>query len=182
MIKQLVLIGAAGALALTACSSSKKSGGSTPPPAPPSSSAASTPTTSTASAPSSSAAAAAVAISVAQTGKGPALVGPNGHALYTYDPDSATSSSCSGACAANWPPLVGTPQPGAGLDASEFGTITRDDGSMQITYDKHPLYYYVKDATSTDATGDGVGGVWHLAKPDDSAGSSSSADDGGHGY
>lgn len=187
MIKQLALVGAAGVLALTACSSSEKSGGSTPPPPPPSSSAASTPTTSTASTPSSSVAAEAVPISVAKTSKGSALVGPNGHALYTYDPDTATVSSCSGQCAAAWPPLVGTPQPGAGLTAADFDTIKRDDGSMQITYNQHPLYYYVKDESASDVTGDGdgVGGVWHLATSDGSAGGApSSSDDngGGRGY
>jgi predicted lipoprotein with Yx(FWY)xxD motif len=182
MIKQLVLVaGCAGALAVTACSSSKKSGSTTPPPAPASSSSAASPTTSSASTPSSSAAAAAVAISVAKTSKGSALVGPTGHVLYRYDPDTATSSSCSGGCASLWPPLVGTPAPGAGLKADDFGTIKRDDGSMQVTYDHHPLYYYAKDDEADDVYGDGIGGVWHLAKSDEVADSSSS-DDSGNGY
>jgi predicted lipoprotein with Yx(FWY)xxD motif len=114
--------------------------------------------------PSSTPAAAAVAIAVAKTSKGSALAGPNGHVLYTYDPDTATASSCTGGCATKWPPLVGTPQPGAGLDAAEFGTIMRADGSKQVTYDHHPLYYYAKDEDAEDVYGDGVGGVWHLAK------------------
>jgi predicted lipoprotein with Yx(FWY)xxD motif len=184
MIKQLVLVGAAGALALTACSSSKKTA-STPAPTLPATSVASSPSSS-ASTPSSTAAGAAVTISIAKTSKGSALVGPNGHALYRYDPDTGTASSCTGGCASLWPPLVGTPHPAAGLDASDFGTIKRDDGSMQITYDKHPLYYYAKDEDSEDVYGDGIGGVWHLAKSDDDGGSSmsSSSDDngGGKGY
>ena len=151
MIKQLILVaGTASALALTACSSSHKGGSSTPPPAPS----------------SSSPAGATVAIAVAKTSKGNALAGPNGHVLYTYDPDTATASSCTTGCATAWPPLVGTPQPAAGLDAAGFGTITRADGSKQITYDHHPLYYYAKDEDSEDVYGDGVGGVWHLAKAD----------------
>ncbi|HEY3718438.1 MAG TPA: hypothetical protein VGL39_28285 [Jatrophihabitantaceae bacterium] len=172
MIKQLVLVaGTAGALALTACSSSgNKSGSSTTPPPPASST--------TSSPPSSTPVGGAVAVSVAKTSKGDALVGPNGHVLYTYDPDTATKSSCDGGCATAWPPLVGTSQPGSGLDASEFGTITRSDGSMQVTYDHHPLYYFAKDADSEDVYGDGVGGTWHLAKHAEASSSSSSANDG----
>jgi predicted lipoprotein with Yx(FWY)xxD motif len=185
MIKQLALVaGCVGALALTACSSGKKTGSTPPPPTPPSSSSSSVPATTTAaSTPSSTPAAAAVAISVGKTGKGQALVGPNGHVLYTYDPDTATSSSCSGECASSWPPLVGTPHPGPGLKADDFGTITRADGSKQVTYDHHPLYYFAKDKDGEDVYGDGVGGVWHLAKSDDAGGAgasmSSSSDNGG---
>src|SRR5882762_1042747 len=173
MIKRLVLVGGmAGALALTACSSSGDKGGSSTTPPPPASS-------TTGSSPSSTPAGGAVAVSVAKTSKGDALVGPNGHVLYTYDPDTATKSNCDGGCATDWPPLVGTAQPGSGLDASEFGTITRADGSMQVTYEHHPLYYYGKDTDSEDVYGDGVGGTWHLAKHDEPSGASSSA---GNGY
>jgi predicted lipoprotein with Yx(FWY)xxD motif len=181
MIKQLALVaGCVGALALTACSSSKKSGS---PPPPSSSSSSSAPATTTApSTPSSTPAAAAVAISVAKTSKGQALVGPNGHVLYTYDPDTATSSACSAGCATAWPPLVGIPHPGAGLKADDFGTITRTDGSKQVTYDQHPLYYFAKDKDGEDVYGDGVGGVWHVAKSADSAGGSKSSSSGNGGY
>lgn len=179
MIKAILAVGAAGALALTACSSSKSGGGSTPPPV-----SAGDPSTSVASTPSSTAAGAAVAVAVAKTSKGDALVGPNGHALYTYDPDTATASNCTGGCASAWPPLTGTAQPGSGLDASAFGTITRSDGSTQITYNQHPLYYYAQDSAAGDVTGDGVGGVWHLATSAAASGadSSSAAGGGGGGY
>lgn len=178
MIKAILAVGAVGALALTACSSSK-SGGSTAPLA-----SAGSPSTSTASTPSSSAANAAVTVSIAKTSKGNTLVGPNGRSLYTYAPDTATASNCSGGCASTWPPLVGTAQPGAGLEASEFGTVTRSDGSTQITYDKHPLYYYSQDSAAGDINGDGIEGVWHLATTDSAEGgaSSSSSTSGGGGY
>jgi len=186
MIKQLALVaGCAGALALTACSSSKKSESTPPPSAPPSSSTSTAPATTAPSTPSSTPAAAAVAISVAKTSKGQALVGPNGHVLYVYDPDTATSSSCSGECATAWPPLVGTPHPGAGLKADDFGTIARADGSKQVTYDHHPLYYFARDKDGEDVYGDGVGGVWHLAKSDNVGGASasmSSSSGNGGGY
>ena len=179
MIKQLVLVtGTAGALALTACSSSKKDSPAAPPPPPASSTAGSTTPPAT---PSSTPAGAAAAISVAKTSKGTALVGPNGHVLYTYDPDTTTASNCTGGCATAWPPLVGTPQPGAGLHAGNFGTITRADGSKQVTFDNHPLYYYSQDTSASDASGDGFGGVWHLAKSDDSASTSASSSTDGNG-
>jgi len=57
---------------------------------------------------------------------------------------------------------------------SEFGTITRPDGSKQVTYHHHPLCYYAKDEDSEDIYGDGVGGVWHLAKVESDERSSSS--------
>jgi predicted lipoprotein with Yx(FWY)xxD motif len=165
MIKRLLLLGAAGALALTACSSSHNGGSSTP------QSTASTSATTASSTPAGG----AVTITLADTSKGEALAGPNGRVLYTYDPDTATASNCIGSCAVTWPPLTGTPQPSAGLDDSGFGTITRPDGSKQVTYDHHPLYYYAKDADSQDIYGDGVGGVWHLAKVSPDASSSSSS-------
>jgi predicted lipoprotein with Yx(FWY)xxD motif len=179
MIKAILLLGAAGTLALTACSSSHKN----TPPAPPLP-ASNSPTTA-----ASASASGAVAVTIAKTSKGNALVGPNGHVLYTYDPDTATSSSCTGGCAANWPPLLGTARPAAGLEGSEFGTVTREDGAKQVTYDHHPLYYYARDEDGEDVYGDGVGGVWHLAKPGSEGGASSggasassSADNGGGGY
>ena len=169
MIKGLLLLGAAGALALTACSSSHKSGSSAPP---------SPSSTSTVATPSSTPAGGAITITLATTSKGEALAGPNGHVLYTYDPDTASASNCTGGCAVLWPPLVGTPQPSAGLDDSEFSTITRPDGAKQVTYEHHPLYYYAKDADSEGVYGDGVDGVWHLAKVNSQESSSSS----GNGY
>jgi predicted lipoprotein with Yx(FWY)xxD motif len=169
MLKGLLLLGAAGALALTACSSNHQGGSSTPP---------STPSTSSATTASSTPVGGAVTITLAATSKGEALAGPNGHVLYTYDPDTATASNCIGSCAVTWPPLVGTPQPSAGLDDSGFATIARPDGSRQITYDHRPLYYYAKDADSEDIYGDGVDGAWHLAKVSSDERSSS----GGTGY
>jgi predicted lipoprotein with Yx(FWY)xxD motif len=114
------------------------------------------------------------------------LTGPNGHALYFYDPDTSTASKCTDACATTWPPLVGTPSAGAGLEASELTTMSRSDGSTQVAYDGHPLYYYAKDTDAEDMYGEGVGGVWHLATTTGSSGggasSSSSSGKYGSGY
>ena len=86
-----------------------------------------------------------------------------GMTLYTFDRDVAGSgkSVCNGQCAANWPPLV------AGADAKASGdwsVLTRDDGVKQWAYNGKPLYLWVKDQKPGDKTGDGVQGVWHIAK------------------
>ena len=71
-------------------------------------------------------------------------------------------SNCNGPCATNWPPMM------ASADAKDMGAftvITRDDGSKQWAHKGMPVYGWVKDAKAGDVTGDGVGGVWHIAKP-----------------
>jgi predicted lipoprotein with Yx(FWY)xxD motif len=101
-------------------------------------------------------------------GIGTYLAGPTRLALYTFDNDSAGSSSCTASCAETWPPLTiamgETPSAPASVPR-ELGTLERDDGSLQVTYDGKPLYYYSGDGALYDTTGDGVAGVWHLARP-----------------
>jgi predicted lipoprotein with Yx(FWY)xxD motif len=89
------------------------------------------------------------------------LTGPNGHTLYTKSGDTATSSTCTGDCATNWPPLpitAGQQVVGGTGVMGTFGTLIRADGSTQVTYVGLPLYYWVKDTNPGDATGNGVGG------------------------
>lgn len=92
----------------------------------------------------------------------------NGMTLYTYASDSAGVSTCTGSCATTWPPYT---VPSAGdihVPANITGnvsTITRADGTLQVTYNGMPLYFYAKDTKPGDATGQGVGGVWFVAKP-----------------
>ena len=96
------------------------------------------------------------------------LVGADGRTLYMFDRDTATSSACTGGCSQAWPPFVveAGEQATAGAGASgAIATITRDDGTIQVTYAGHPLYYYGGDAASGDTNGDGVSGVWHVARP-----------------
>jgi len=116
----------------------------------------------------SEAAAGSVEITVVETSAGSALAGEDGMTLYTFDEDSEGVSACSGSCVENWPPLVvdedGDATAGEGV-TGEIATITRDDGSTQVTYDGAPLYYFAGDAASGDANGDGVGGIWHIAVP-----------------
>jgi len=100
------------------------------------------------------------------------VTGKDGLALYVFEPDSGGTSACSGTCAENWPPLTATMlddvSAGAGITGA-LGTITRDDGSLQITLAGRPLYYFKGDAAAGDVNGQGINGVWFLAGPDGSS-------------
>lgn len=100
------------------------------------------------------------------TSVGEALTTADGMTLYLFTPDSATSSACTGGCATAWPPLAGPAVGGEGLDAAQFGTITRDDGSVQATYFGHPLYLFSGDTAPGDANGQGSGGSWFAITAD----------------
>ena len=95
------------------------------------------------------------------------LVDAKGKSLYLYTKDTPGTSTCTGTCATNWPPLLtsGTPVAGTGVDATKFGTTTRADGTTQVTYNGWPLYYYAKDQNAGDMGGQGVGNVWYLVSP-----------------
>ena len=91
-----------------------------------------------------------------------------GRTLYLYTKDKGTTSACYGACATAWPPLLTTGPvsiSGKYTVASDLGTITRTDGTKQVTYGGHPLYYYEGDSAPGQTKGQGVGGVWFLIGP-----------------
>jgi predicted lipoprotein with Yx(FWY)xxD motif len=96
------------------------------------------------------------------------LVGPNGMTLYIFTKDTPGVSNCSGDCAAKWPPLTvaagATPTLQLGL-MGKLGTITRADGTTQVTFNDMPLYYWASDTQPGDATGQGVGSVWYVVQP-----------------
>jgi predicted lipoprotein with Yx(FWY)xxD motif len=130
-----------------------------------------TPAAATAAAPSTAASAAAGGgVSVTETtALGKFLAGPDGKTLYLYSPDTeANKSTCVDACAANWPPLTATggtaPAAGPGVTGT-LATFARPDGSMQVSYNGKPLYYFIKDAKPGDTNGEGVAGKWTVAKP-----------------
>jgi predicted lipoprotein with Yx(FWY)xxD motif len=92
------------------------------------------------------------------------LANSKGFTLYWFVPDTATSSKCYGSCAVYWPPVIGTAAAGAGLPGTT-AVIARTDGSMQLTYDGHPLYTYIADTAPGQANGNNInlnGGVWHV--------------------
>jgi predicted lipoprotein with Yx(FWY)xxD motif len=90
------------------------------------------------------------------------LTNGKGFVLYSFAPDTPTTSKCYGTCAAYWPPAIGTAAAGAGLPGTTT-TIKRSDGSLQLTYDGHPLYTYIGDSAPGQASGNNVnlnGGLW----------------------
>jgi len=96
------------------------------------------------------------------------VTGNNGMTLYVFDKDVAGSgkSTCNGACAENWPPLVASDFAMASEGGSaDLTLITRDNGKQQWALKGKPLYYWANDKKPGDKTGDGVKGVWHVAKP-----------------
>jgi predicted lipoprotein with Yx(FWY)xxD motif len=96
------------------------------------------------------------------------LVDDKGMTLYLFTKDTANTSNCYEKCATAWPPLLttGNPVAGEGLDASKLSTTTRTDGSVQVTYNSWPLYYYEKDKAPGDVTGQEVGDVWFVVSPE----------------
>jgi predicted lipoprotein with Yx(FWY)xxD motif len=96
----------------------------------------------------------------------PFLVDQQGRALYLYTSDTQNggSSTCTAECLTQWQPVIvtGTPQAGNGVDTSLLGTITREDGTLQATYNGWPLYTYAGDTSPGTTSGQGMGGAWFL--------------------
>jgi predicted lipoprotein with Yx(FWY)xxD motif len=91
------------------------------------------------------------------------LTNAKGFTLYWFAPDTATTSKCTGSCAAYWPPVFGTPRAGPGL-TGRLGIISRPGGGVQATYDGHPLYSYIGDNSPGQANGNNLdlnGGLWY---------------------
>lgn len=99
-----------------------------------------------------------------QTASGAVLADAAGMTLYVFDKDADGVSACYDKCAANWPPLMA---PAGATPADGFGLTERKDGAMQWTYAGRPLYLWVKDTKPGEMTGDGVNGVWHVARLQD---------------
>jgi predicted lipoprotein with Yx(FWY)xxD motif len=140
---------AALALALSACASSSSS---------------SSPTTTAPAAGASSPAAASGNTVNMTTINGTAVVtNSKGMTLYWFAPDTSTTSKCTGSCSTYWPPVTGPVTAGSGVTGT-LSVITRSDGTMQATYDGHPLYTYVGDTAAGQAKGNGLnlsGGLWY---------------------
>jgi predicted lipoprotein with Yx(FWY)xxD motif len=122
-------------------------------------------------APSTAAATPATGIGTAALAPGTALVDGNGRTLYLFEADTATTSTCAGPCAQVWPPLLahGYPPTASGAaQAQLFGTTARGDGTRQVTYNGHPLYYFAGDNAPGDTHGQGLnqfGGGWYVLTP-----------------
>jgi predicted lipoprotein with Yx(FWY)xxD motif len=153
----LAALALASALVLAACGSSGSSG-----------------TSSTSSAPAATSATSsarpASVVATKTSSLGTFLVDAKGRALYLWDADHGSMSTCSGACAQAWPPLTtaGMPKAGGKVKASLLGTTTRSNGSREVTYAGHPLYYYAGDSAAGQTSGQGsdsFGSPWWVVSP-----------------
>ncbi len=155
----LASLAAAAGLALTACGSDdpSPSAGS---PAPP-------PPTAVASSAAPAVEGETVSVKAATSPLGQILVDPEGRTLYAFTNDTQAQSTCTGTCAEAWPPLrvAATWTVAPGLDAGVFSTVTRDDGTLQLTAGQFPLYYFSGDARPGDVNGQGSGNVWFVVDP-----------------
>jgi predicted lipoprotein with Yx(FWY)xxD motif len=133
-------------------------------------------------------------VAVAGTALGRVLVDARGHTLYLFGKDTRGKSACAGKCVGFWPPLIasGKPFAAAGAKASLLGTTKRADGRLQVTYNHHPLYTFVKDTRKGQTNGeevDAFGAEWYavsaagakVEKADDTGGGGYPSS-GGYGY
>jgi predicted lipoprotein with Yx(FWY)xxD motif len=178
-VKRQLLIsgGAVGLLILAACgSATASSGGVTTPTAtavpsqtpvptsPPTPTATPAPT----AAPATPPPATGTVVSLRSVGGfGQILVGVNGRTLYFFLADKGMTSTCTGSCAQNWPPVTtkGAPRTMAGVSQGLLGTTRRGDGTIQVTYHGHPLYYFIADSAAGMASGEGLdafGARWEV--------------------
>ena len=169
---------AALALTVSACASSGSSStasGSTAAGSSPASSAAA----------SSPAASGGTALTARSIGGQQVLTNSAGLTLYWFVPDTSTTSKCTGSCATYWPPVTGPATAGSGVTGT-LGTITRSDGTKQVTYDGHPLYTYAGDTAPGQAKGNGLnasGGLWYeMTVSGATPAASASTGGGGGGY
>ena len=156
-----VRIGAAAAVGLlaAACGSSASSSTSTAPQG----------AAVTTGAPAASSGSGTV-ITTGTSSGGAFLTNGSGRAIYLFMADSKDKSACSSTCASIWPPVTttGAPSAAGSANASDLGTITRSDGTKQVTYDGHPLYYFSGDTGAGTDKGqgiDGFGARWWLVAP-----------------
>jgi len=157
------VIAAGITLAATACSSSLSSNGITAAPA--ASSATAQPSSPAAA--SSSTAATTIDLQSASGIDGKFLADGQGRTLYLFEADKSSTSTCTGACASAWPPATASAMPmaGGGVSQSLLGTTKRADGTEQLTYNGHPLYYFAADTGSGMAKGQGTkafGADWYV--------------------
>jgi len=153
------------ALAATACSSGSST--SSTPAAPASSATAQASSPAAPAGASSSGAAAMIKLASVSSIPGKFLVDAQGRSMYLFEADKSGTSTCTGACAAAWPPVTvsGSPQAGSGVDQALLGSVKRDDGTMQLTYNHHPLYYFAADSSAGMVTGQGskaFGAGWYV--------------------
>jgi predicted lipoprotein with Yx(FWY)xxD motif len=112
---------------------------------------------------------AAARLGVRSTEYGKALFGPSGKVVYVFGADRGSTSRCYGVCATAWPPLLtrAAPLAGHGVEAKLLGTTKRKNGTLQVTYNGHPLYYYEADKVGKVMCQHATmhGGLWLIIRP-----------------
>jgi predicted lipoprotein with Yx(FWY)xxD motif len=109
----------------------------------------------------------AATVSLRKLNVGNALVDAQGRTLYLFEADHGAMSTCNGACASLWPPATtsGKPKAGADVDAAKLGTTKRSNGTLEVTYNGHPLYRYAPDTRPGQDAGQGLnqfGAKWYV--------------------
>lgn len=112
----------------------------------------------------------AAVVSTASTGLGTVVVNSSGRTVYEFGRDTGSTSTCTGGCAAIWPPVLAPATLPASLPGitGPLGSTTRTDGGRQLTIAGHPVYTYSGDGAPGDTNGQGLqlnGGVWHAVAP-----------------
>ncbi|MFC9944019.1 hypothetical protein [Streptomyces pratensis] len=129
----------------------------------------------------------AATVSVKDGTYGKSLVDDKGRTLYVFDKDTKNKSTCTGACAKAWPPLLDTKAPTAGREVKSklLKTTTRSDGKKQVTYNGHPLYRFDEDQKAGDTNGqavDAFGAKWYLINPKGKKITTTPTNNTGNGY
>jgi predicted lipoprotein with Yx(FWY)xxD motif len=107
-------------------------------------------------------------IGTRSTSIGTILTAAGGRTVYLFEKDKGGKSSCSGACASAWMPVAAPASAGSGVTGSMLTTTTRGDGTKQVVYNGHPLYYFAADTQPTDTKGQGLhafGADWYEIGP-----------------
>jgi predicted lipoprotein with Yx(FWY)xxD motif len=163
MKRSLFFVGSSAALtgALVACSAGYTASSPTP---------SSAPRAAMSAAPTPSPSKNGTTISTASTKVGQVLVDGSGRTVYLFEADKGKDSTCYDACAQAWPPVTtsGTPHGGTGEHSALLGTTTRRNGTTQVTYNGHPLYYFIGDRKPGDIVGQGLnqfGAKWYVLSP-----------------
>jgi predicted lipoprotein with Yx(FWY)xxD motif len=107
-----------------------------------------------------SAASEGATVQISTSDLGDILTDAEGMTLYLFMPDEQGEPTCNDDCAATWPPLTATVSAGDGVDEALLGSATRTDGSVQVTYNGWPLYYFIGDESAGDTNGQGLNDIW----------------------
>lgn len=160
----------AAALLTAACAGSDGGTSGADAGAQPSTSAVTTPSPAPEPPPASATAAAGLPVTSGDSDYGPMLFDDGGQAIYLFDKEVGGRPDCYGDCAVAWPPVLttGIPQATGSVRPELLGTVSRDDGSTQVTYAGHPLYFYAHEGPGQVLCHDvvGFGGTWLVVTPE----------------